>query len=75
MGGKNMDDKVTLIEVIADKLEQSLAELDFNLELYYSDDLSPFEKEMFIDFKMSQQDALEYTKKIQRVVESLKKNN
>lgn len=70
-----MDDKVTLIEVIADKLEQSLAELDFNLELYYCDDLSPFEKEMFIELKMSQQDALDYTKKIQRVLESLKKNN
>ena len=70
-----MDDKVTLIEVIANKLERSLVELDFNLELYYCDDLSPFEKGMFIEFKMSQQDALDYTKKIQKVVESLKKNN
>lgn len=75
MGCENMDDKVTLIEVIVDKLERSLVELDFNLELYYCDDLSPFEKGMFIEFKMSQQDALDYTKKIQRVVESLKKNN
>lgn len=75
MGGEIMDDKVILIEVIADKLERSLVELDFNLELYYCEDLSPFEKDMFIDFKMSQQEALEYTKKIKRVVDSLKKNN
>lgn len=72
MGGENMDDKLTLIEVIADKLERSLVELDFNLELYYCDELSPFEKEVFIDFKMSQQDALDYTKKIQKVLKSLK---
>lgn len=70
-----MNDSVTLIQVIADKLERSLVELDFNLELYYCDDLSPFEKEMFVDFKMSQQDALNYTKKIKRVIESLKKDN
>ena len=75
MGGENMDDKVLLIEVIAEDLERTLVELDFHLELYYCDDLSPFEKEMFIDFKMSQQNALNYTKKIQTVVKSLKKNN
>lgn len=70
-----MDEKIILIEVIADKLEQSLVELDFNLELYYCDDLSPFEKEAFKDFQMSQQEALDYTKKIQSVVKFLKKNN
>ncbi|AXV40396.1 hypothetical protein [Methanobacterium sp. BAmetb5] len=70
-----MNDKIILIEVIADKLEQSLIEQDFYLELYYCNDLSPFEKEMFFDFKRSQQEALNYTKKIQSVVESLKKNN
>lgn len=70
-----MNDKIILIEVIADKLEQSLVELDFYLELYNCNDLSPFEKAMLFDFKKSQLSALNYTKKIQSVVKYHKKNN
>ena len=75
-GGENMGEEiVNRIKAITEDLERTLVKLDFNLELYYDDELSLLEKDIFVDCKICQQDALGYTKDIQDVLKSLRKNN
>lgn len=74
-GSEHMGEEIAnKIKAIAEDLERTLVKLDFNLELYY-EELSPLEKDIFVDCKICQQDALGYTKDIQNVLKTLKKNN
>lgn len=53
-----MNEKVGNVMEITENLKKELTKPDLTLELYYDDDLSNFEKEIFTDYKLSQQSAL-----------------
>ena len=69
-----MGDEMAKLKVIADDLKRTLVELDLNLGLYYDDDLTPLEKGIFVDFKICQQNALNYTESMLRILKSLNNN-
>lgn len=62
-----MENKTNNIINIAENLKRSLIALDVNL-LYYDD--SPLGKELFVDCKFEQQNALDYINQILRILKS-----
>jgi len=67
--GDNMKKEFEEIKEIADSLKRSLIELDIYLD-YFSECDSKLERDIFIDCKIQQLDALDYTNDILKLLES-----
>jgi len=67
------DYNLDYLKSTAEDLKRTLVKLDLTLELYY-DDSSLEGREMFVDCKLEQQNALDYTNDILRILRTLENN-
>lgn len=65
-----MENKLDNATEILENLKRALTKLDFTLELYYDNDLSDFEKDIFIDCKLCQQEALGYANEMEKIIKT-----
>jgi hypothetical protein len=65
-----MENELDNATEIIDNLKKVLTKLDLTLENFYDDDLTQFEKEIFIDCKLYQQEALRYAYDLSKILNS-----